>query len=80
MKLSDAIRQYPALRVPEEIQEEWADVAAQLESQNAQLKKATEILSVELIREELGGYCKSWTGWDRLRVATWKYADMLAKE
>jgi len=38
---------------------------------------ATERLSVELVREELGCYSPGWTGWDKLRIAAWEYADIL---
>ncbi len=41
------------------------------------LKKATETLSTELVREELGSYAQGWTGWDKLRIAAWEYADIL---
>jgi len=38
---------------------------------------ATERLSVKLVREELGCYAPGWTGWDKLRIAAWEYADIL---
>jgi hypothetical protein len=38
---------------------------------------ATERLSAELIREELGSYGKAWTGWDKVRTAAWAYANAL---
>jgi hypothetical protein len=50
------------------------------EPEIARRLNATERLSAELIREELGSYAKDWTGWDKLRTAAWAYASALEGE